>query len=169
MIDLCVLNAVVYSTYANNSVIDATTSPTHNVSITCYAKHICLYHKVDITWLINFNSIQDKPVKYSTSDSDKLYKDHGVLISTRCPEYECYSTLTLPRDGKLNNTSIVCGAFTEVCPGEVKYSPNSVVIVTKRKAEPPSVLELSMPRPSLPTSAASTPTQSPVPAASNGG
>ena len=165
------MHAVIFSTFANNSVIDAT-SPTHNVSLTCYAKHICLYHKVDIMWLINLNSTQDKPAKYSTSDSDKLYEDHGILIGARCPEYECYSTLTLPRDKNLNNTAIACGAFTEVCPGEVKYSPNSVIIVTE-KAEPSPVLESQPSQPtSLPTSqppAAPTPTLSPVPAAGNGG
>lgn len=98
----------------------------------CYAKHVCLHHKVNVVWFININSTQDTPTKYSASDSSQLYGESGILIHSTCPEYECQSTLTLPRYEELNNTDILCGGFTEVCPGEITYLPKSVKVITKR-------------------------------------
>lgn len=146
----------VYSAHVhdNNSVIDATKQSTQtNVSITCHAKHVCLYHKVQVVWLININSSQDTSTKYSTSDSDQLYEEFGVSIHSTCPDYECYSTLTLPTDEDLNNTQVLCGAFTEVCAGELKHPPRSVMVITKQPplpVPPPPPLPVPPPAPPHP-------------------
>lgn len=151
----------VYSTYDDLHIVDGTKPSPHNISIACYSEHDCLHHKVHIVWFINVNKTQQEPFKYFAFDSDLLYSEFGMSITSTCPAYQCQSTLTLPSDEKLNNTEISCGAYTEVCPGVIKFRSNTVTVITKENLVPPT--STSKVRSTPPISAtASSPTPTPI-------
>ena len=140
LMNSCIFAVIgVYSAHIcdDNSIIDATKQSTPaNISITCHAKHVCMYHKVHVVWLINVHGSEGAPTRYSTSDSDLLYEEYGISIQSSCPDFECVSTLMLPTDERLNDTKVLCGAFTEVCPGELQHPPSTVTLITKRLTPP---------------------------------
>lgn len=129
---------MVYSSYDNTgiSAIDAFRPSPHDVSITCYAEHVCNHHLVHIVWFIKMGDRKQETRQYSSSDSDLLRKNFGISLTSTCPEYNCQSTLTIPCQEALDKIQVSCGAYTEACPNTVKYTSDVITVHTKMKIPP---------------------------------
>lgn len=138
---LCIVYADVYSTYDHTdiSIIHASEPSPHPISISCYAEHVCQHHLAHVVWLLAVSGGPEQQY-LAAADSDLLLSEFGISVTSTCTEVDCRSTLVLPCHEELNATRVRCGAYVDVCPGEVTSRSSAVTVVTREYRPPPPQL-----------------------------
>ncbi len=126
-----ILNTEVYSSFI--PLYNLTKQSPKNVSLNCYGQHPCKGTPVQIVWYVTIYNTEDKEIQTFSSDvtSERttLEDKHEITLQSKCPEYECYSELTVP-SSIINGTTVWCGAWTEVCPQQVAANSSKTVFIT---------------------------------------
>lgn len=123
----------VYTTFDDLPVLTVTHERTRpSIDLTCYSQHLCLYHKVHIVWFIKTKQVHATSEQIFTSESKsdmKILEDNfGISVTSRCPAYECHSTLTMKQSMTVNS-EVWCGGYTEACPGSIKHNSTRTVVI----------------------------------------
>ena len=72
-----------------------------------------------IIWLVAIGSGSEQQYSPALPSDLLLLSKLGISVTSTCPGTQCESTLVIPCREDLNRTRVRCGAYTDVCPGEI--------------------------------------------------